>query len=120
MIKFRLYKKVRSESLQPLDHNLARIPYITLKYVVSPRTDIMLGLQGIPGFQYSYSNYVQSQNDFGRRTYVLQIQNQTDYFGYNVWAAVGVDFDQLDYREKYRKLEEYKSSGTFVKVYLGW
>ncbi|MFC1528350.1 hypothetical protein ACFL5B_00420 [Candidatus Latescibacterota bacterium] len=119
-IKLRLYKKVRSESLQPLDHNLARIPYITLKYVISPRSDIMLGLQGIPGFDYSYRNYVQSQNDFRRRTYVLQFQNKTDYFGYNVWGAVGVDFDQVDYREKYRKLEEYKSSGTFVKVYIGW
>ncbi|MBT4485268.1 MAG: hypothetical protein HOC71_16500 [Candidatus Latescibacteria bacterium] len=119
-IKFRLYKKVRSESLQPLDHDLARIPLITVKYVISPRSDIMLGLQGIPGFQYSYSNYVQSQNDFRRRTYVLQFQNRTDYFGYNVWAAVGVDLDQVDYKEKYREFEEYQSSGTFVKIYLGW
>ena len=119
-VKFRLYKKVRSESLQPLDHNLERIPLITLKYVVSPKSNIMLGFQGIPGFQYSYSNYVQSQNDFRRITYVLQFQNTTDYFGYNVWAAVGIDFDQVDYKEKYREFEEYKSSGTFVKVYLGW
>ena len=119
-VKFRFYKKARSESLQPLDHYMMRMPLVMLKYIVSPRTDIALGMQGIPGFELDYNDYVQTHNDYKEKTYCLQIQNRTNYFGYNVWAAVGVNLEEMDYQESYRKVESYKSSGTFVKVFIGW
>ena len=99
---------------------MMRIPLVMLKYIVSPRTDISLGMQGIPGLMLDYNDYVQTQNDYRLKTYTLQLQNQTGYFGYNIWAAMGVTLDQINYDEAYRQYEEYKSSTTFVKVYLGW
>jgi len=36
-VKFRLYKKGRSESLNPLDHYMMRIPFVYLKYTISPK-----------------------------------------------------------------------------------
>jgi len=119
-VKFRLYKKVRSESLQPLDHFMMRIPLVMFKYIISPRTDISLGMQGIPGLALQYNDYVQSQNDYTQKTYTLQLQNRTSYFGYDIWAAVGFNVDQLSYVETYRAYEEYKSSSIFARVYLGW
>ena len=99
---------------------MMRIPLIMFKYIISSRTDIALGLQGIPGFELDYNDYIQSQNDYRQKTYTLQLQNRTNYFGYNIWAAIGVNFDQLSYDEVYREYEEYKSSTTFIKVFLGW
>jgi len=90
------------------------------KYIISPDTDIMLGLQGLPGFEFNFKDYVQSVNDYKRKTYRLQIQNKSIYFGYNIWAAVGVMTDQLNYEETYRKFEEYKSYSTYIRVFLGW
>ena len=119
-VKFRLYKKVRSESLQPLDHYMMRIPIVMLKYIISPQTDISLGMQGIPGLMLDYNDYVQTQNDYRQKTYTLQLQNKSGYFGYNIWAAVGFTLDLIYYDEAYRQYEEYKSSSTFVNVYLGW
>lgn len=119
-VKLRLYKKVRSESLQPLDHYMTRIPFIMLKYLISERTDIAFGMQGIPTLPLKYNDYVQAQNDYKQNTYTLQLQNRTYYFGYNIWAAVGFTMDQLTYDESYRAYEEYKSSTTFVNVSLGW
>ncbi|MFC1694195.1 hypothetical protein ACFL1R_11885, partial [Candidatus Latescibacterota bacterium] len=119
-VKFRFYKRARSESVQPLDHYMMRIPMVTLKYLISPQTDITLGLQGFPGFQFQMKDYVQTQNDFKRKIYLCQIQNKTNYFGYNVWAAVGFTQDELKYDEAYRKFEEFKTSTTFIKIYLGW
>ena len=37
-VNFRLYKKARSESIQPLDHYLMRIPFIMFKYIISNDT----------------------------------------------------------------------------------
>jgi hypothetical protein len=119
-VKFRLYKKVRSESVQPLDHYLMRIPIVMFKYIVSPDTSIMLGMQGLPGFQFRYKDYVQSRNDYRDRNYNLQISNQSVYFGYKVWAAVGVEYSHNVFDEDYREFEEYKSSSTYAKVFLGW
>ena len=119
-VKYRFYKKVRSESLQPLDHYMMRIPLVMFKYIISPDTDISLGMQGIPYFQLQYKDNVQSHNDYRKKTYTLQIQNKTTYFGYQIWAAAGVTLDQLSYDEAYRQYEEYKFSTTFVKIFLGW
>ncbi len=119
-VKFRLLKKVRSESLQPLDHYLMRIPLVMLKYIISDNTDIALGFQGLPGLPLNYVDYVQSQNDYERSTYTLQLQNHSGYFGYRVWGAIGYTFDQFGYQETDRQFEDYKTSSFFVKMNLGW
>ena len=119
-MKFRIYKKARSESLQPLDYYMLRIPLFMVKYRLSNFTNLSLGMQGIPGMETKYVDYVQSQNDYSKKNYIIQLENRTSYFGYNIWAAVGIKFEQLDYAEEYRIFEEYKQSSTFVNVYLGW
>ena len=119
-INLRFYKKVRSESIQPLDHYLMRIPLIMFKYIISTDTNVALGLQGIPGLEFQYKDYVQTVNDLKRKTYTLQLENKSTYFGYNIWAAVGILYDQLDYDEEYRAFEEYKSTSTFIRIFLGW
>jgi hypothetical protein len=93
---------------------------IMLKYTISDRSDLMLGMQGIPGFEFHYKDYVQSENDFEQKTYCLQLQNRSVYFGYNIWAATGIKFDQIEYLNTIRRFESYKSSTTFVNVALGW
>jgi len=67
-----------------------------------------------------FNDYVKPTNDYREKTFALQLQNKTHYYGYQIWASAGINFDQLIYKEAYRKFEEYKSSTTFVKVYLGW
>ena len=119
-IKFRFYKKDRSESIRANEFYLTRIPMVILKYIISPRTDIMLGLQGFPGLEFDYKDYIQSLNDYGQKTYTLQLQNRTTYFGYQIWAATGIRYDEMRYKEDLRSFENYKSSTTFVKVFLGY
>ena len=119
-VKFRFYKKARSESLQPLDHTLMRIPLFTVKYIFSNTTDVTFGMQGIPGFELSVTDYVQSQNDYSEKNYILQVQNRTTYFGYDIWTAMGFKYDNLTFKEPYRKFEEYKTTSTFINMYLGW
>ena len=119
-INLRFYKKARSESIHPLNHYLMSIPLIMFKYIISPRSTITLGLQGVPGIEYNYKDYVQTENDYKRKTYTLEFSNKTKYFGYDIRASVGATLDQLTYEETYRDFENFKSFSSFVKVFLGW
>jgi hypothetical protein len=119
-VKFRFYKKDRSESVRAKDFYMYRIPLIMFKYIISPRTDLMLGLQGIPGFELKFKDFVEAANDYGQRTYILQLQNRSIYFGYQIWAATGLQYDRIKYNQTFRSFENYKTSTLFVKVFLGF
>ena len=119
-IKFRLYKKDRSQSLHPLDHWLMRIPLVTLKYVLSPATNITFGMQGCPGLELMYKDYIQDHNDFRKTNYVVQLENKSQYFGFEVWGGVGFKAERVTYDKSYRKFEEYRSSTFFVQLLLGY
>jgi len=119
-VKFRLFKKSRSESLNPLDHYMLRIPMVMLKYTVSSRTNVTFGMQGFKGFEMQYHDYIQSQNDFKQVNYVLQVENRTTYFGFDMWGGFGFALEELKYDEEYRKFEEYKTSKFFVQLWCGY
>ncbi|HDY87594.1 MAG TPA: hypothetical protein ENH82_05685 [bacterium] len=119
-IKFRLYKKGRSESLNPLDHYMMRIPLVFLNYTISPETKITLGMQGFKGFEMLYRDYIQSHNDYKQINYVLQIENRTTYWGFDVWGSFGFRLEQINFDEEYRKFEEYKSSSFFARIWMGY
>lgn len=118
-VKFRFYKKDRSESVRAKDFYMLRIPLIMLKYVISPRTDLMLGFQGFPGMEFTFKDYIESANDYHQKTYTMQLQNRSTYFGYQIWAATGIRFDQMEFTQSLRSFENYKTSTLFVKIFCG-
>ncbi len=119
-VNLRFYKKMRDNSIQPQEHNLTTIPLIMFRYDISSQTDIQFGMEGIPGFEMNERDYLQSLNDFKRKTYLLQIENRSIYFGYNIWAGAGFMMDWVQYDEVFRSFENYNSSATFVNVGIGW
>jgi hypothetical protein len=50
----------------------------------------------------------------------LQLQNRSTYFGYQIWAATGLQYDKIKYNQTIRSFENYKTSTLFVKVFLGY
>jgi hypothetical protein len=90
-----------------------------VKYTISPRTDLTLGMQGLPGLEYSVKDYMQSENNFKEKIYSLQLQNRTVYYGYDIWSAVGIRYSQLKFDEDLRAFENYDSSTYFMEINLG-
>jgi len=119
-MKFRLYKKEYSESIYPRDHYLMRIPVVLLKYRISPKTNVSLGLQGFKGFELLYRDYIQSHNDYRKVNYILEIANKTSYFGFDIWGGFGFKIEQVKFEEEYRNFEEFKSSMFFVQMWCGY
>ena len=119
-LKFRFYKKSRSESTNPLDHYLMRIPLVFLKYRLSPSTNITLGIQGFRGFELLYRDYIQEHNNYRQKNMTIQIENRTTYFGFEVWGGFGFKKEEVIFDEKYRAFEEYTSSTLFIQMWLGY
>jgi hypothetical protein len=63
---------------------------------------------------------VEAANDYGQRSYMLQLQNLSTYFGYQIWMATGLQYDKIKYNQTIRSFENYKTSTLFVKVFLGF
>jgi hypothetical protein len=99
---------------------LKQLPLLFLKYRVSSRTNVTLGFQGFEGFEYSYRDIIQSQNDFKQKNILLQIDNRTTYFGFDVWGGFGFMIEELEFDEVYRSFENYKTSSFFVRIWLGY
>jgi hypothetical protein len=119
-VKFRFYKKDRGRVVRFGDYYLERIPVLMIKYIISPRTDLTLGMQGVPRLEYTYTDYIEKENNYMQKTYALQLQNRTVYFGYNIWAAAGIRFDEMKFEEALREFENYKTSTLFVNFLLGY
>ena len=118
-IKMRFYKKDRSDIPRPGDYYVTRIPLVMFRYELTPMTKVSFGLQGLPKFEFDHKDFVQSENDFKMKTYMMEISNRTTYFGYDIWAATGVKVNDVDY-QGIREFESLKSSTVFVNVFLGW
>ncbi len=119
-LKFRMYKKGRSGSVNPLDHYLTRIPVVYLKYRFTSATNITFGMQGMRGFELAFKDYIQKRNDFKQINYTLQIANKSTYMGFEVWGGFGIKVEDRKYDEAYRKFEEQKTSTFFVRLWLGY
>jgi len=119
-IKFRLYKKGYRESLNPRIHYMMRIPLLFLKYRISSKTNVTLGFQGFEGFEFTYRDIIQSQNDFRQKNILLQFDNRTSYFGFDIWGGFGFMVEDFKFDEDYRGFENYKTSSFFVKISLGF
>jgi len=119
-IKFRLYKKDRSESLNPLEHYLLHIPLVMFQYDVSRQTRVSLGLQGFRGYEMLYRDYIQPHNNYKKVNYILQIENRTDYFGFDIWGGFGFKLEEISFERAYRKFEEYKMSSFFAQFWCGY
>ena len=96
------------------------IPLITFRYEVSDRTALTLGFQGFPNFETRYNDYVLDRNSFKQKNTLFQLDNISNYFGFEVWGAVGFQYEQVFYDTIDRKFEEYKQSSLFCRMWLGY
>ncbi|MFC1552315.1 hypothetical protein ACFL6P_07080 [Candidatus Latescibacterota bacterium] len=119
-LKYRLYKKGYRESLNPRKHYTMQIPVLFLKYRVSARTNVTLGFQGIKGFETKFTDIIQTQNNYKQKNITLQIDNRTDYFGFQVWGGFGFQIEEFQFEEVYRGFENYKTSSIFVRMWLSF
>jgi hypothetical protein len=64
-------------------------PILRADYPLTERTILRAGMQGLPVFEHFFRNKRGSTEDFDARHYVLNIQTQSTYMGYDLSVNLG-------------------------------
>ncbi len=94
-------------------------PIIRFEYLVSDRTSLKLGAQGLPFLTSVYRNKVSDGVDFDDKVYLAQISNTSVYLGYQVNVNLGYERRFRSFLEKRREAQDIDYSRIFLRVIAG-
>jgi hypothetical protein len=94
-------------------------PILRLEYPISSRTTIKAGAQGFPILESSYRNGVSPDVDFDEKVYLVQLNNTSNYVGYEVNVNLGYERRQRQFLDKSRRDQDLDFHRFFLRVIAG-
>ena len=94
-------------------------PILRLEYPISSRTTIKAGAQGFPILESSYRNGVSPDVDFDEKVYLVQLNNTSNYVGYEVNVNLGYERRQRRFLDKSRRDQDLDFHRFFLRVIAG-
>ena len=96
------------------------VPIVKGRYVLTPRTDLWLGVQGLPGLPLVVRDRADGFHSREERVWVAQLTNKSPYLGYDTAITLGVKSVDRDYQDPTRELEDMQVLSIFLRVLLGY
>ena len=96
------------------------IPIVKLQYKLTPRTQIWVGLQGLPGLPLRVKDQATGRESSKEQVRVVQLTNHSPYFGYEISMNLGLRLNRRRYDDPFRKEDEFDVTTAFFRVFLGW
>ena len=94
-------------------------PILRLEYPISSRTTIKAGAQGFPILESSYRNEFSPDVDFDEKVYLVQLNNTSNYVGYEVNVNLGYERRQRRFLDKSRRDQDLDFHRFFLRVIAG-
>ena len=107
----------RASAPAPLFKNLQVLPILRVDYPLTVRSQLRLGLQGLPGLIDRRLDFVDETNDSKRTTWLLMWFSQTKYEGYNIGTEIGVMRQEIDFDDSGK--EDLAFNRFFVRFLSG-
>lgn len=118
--KLQWLKKTRKSTRVPLMHEVRLVPILRLKYQLAPKVAIRFGAQGFPGLEHRFLNFTEGRKNFREKTYILDFVSSSEYWGYKVWMNFGLKFEQKEFDDPFRKVDNVKYASYFARVVLSY
>ena len=96
------------------------IPILRLHYPVMQRTLLRLGLQGAGPLPYRLEDKAKPRRSFQQRTAFLTLTNLSSYFGYDLYAIVGLHQDEKKFEDPFQTVGKRNSWSFFVRGLIGF
>ena len=96
------------------------VPIVKGRYSLTPRTDLWLGVQGLPGLPLVVRDRADGFHSREERVWVAQLTNKSPYLGYDTAMTLGVKSVDRDYEDPTRELEDMQVLSIFLRVLLGY
>jgi hypothetical protein len=115
-------KQERRSSILPLTHEYQLMPILKIKYHLTGKTALKMGIQGFPfnGLYYRFEDLNESNQSFRRQSRTLLLTNQSEYYGYQIVMSVGLMYDNVEYLEARQRGRNSKITSMFMRVLLGY
>jgi hypothetical protein len=94
-------------------------PILRVEYPISSRTSIKAGAQGFPFLESTYRNDVSPDVDFDEKVYLVQLNNTSNYVGYEVNVNLGFERRQRRFLDRSRKDQDLDYQRVFLRVIAG-
>ncbi|MBT7860649.1 MAG: hypothetical protein HN712_10075 [Gemmatimonadetes bacterium] len=94
-------------------------PILRVEYPVSNRTTIKAGAQGFPFLKSTYRNDVSPDVDFDEQVYLLQLNNTSNYVGYEVNVNLGYERRHRRFLDRQRADQDLDYNRLFLRVIAG-
>ena len=95
-------------------------PLIRTRYDLTPKSNLQLGLQGLPFWRHQHSDRVDDREDFNEWTLVLMMTNRSDHYGYNLSSQFGFIKTDREFDDETRAADSFNSSRLFFDIVAGF
>ena len=95
------------------------IPILKAEYRLTPRTELRMGSQGLPGLPWRKKDRVNERRSMEEEVRAVQLSSQSPYYGYEISVNLGMQVTKRNYDDPSRTLEEVDLTSVFFRVFLG-
>ena len=113
-------RQVRDSSPEALADEWLATPILKGSYRLTPRTQIWLGFQGLPGLPLRNEDNAININTYEESVWALQLTNRSPYLGYDILVSLGFKSQRRLYEDPSRDLDNRRTRSVFLRVLLGY
>ena len=111
----------RRESLPvDLENEWTLMPLMKVQYLLTDRTRVWLGFEGLPGLPLRVKDRAEGRNSLKEESRVLQLTNRSPYFGYDIAMNLGIRSRTRKYSDPSRVAENLEETALFMLVVMGF
>ncbi len=112
----------RSRSSLPvhLEDQWTFIPILKVLYRLTPRTQLWVGAQGLPGLPLRVKDRAQGRESSEEEVRMVQVNNRSPYFGYEISTNLGVRTSKRRFDDPFRRGDDFDVTTAFFRIFLGW
>jgi len=96
------------------------IPIAKVRCTLTPRTELWLGTQGLPGLPMRRQDRTDGFNSREEQVRIVQLTNRSGYLGYEIVTTLGWKSTLKDYDDPARELDDMDVTSVFLRVLLGF
>ena len=95
-------------------------PIIRTRYDLTAKSNLQLGLQGLPFWRHRHTDRVDEREDFKEWTLVLMMSNRSDHYGYNLSSQFGLIKTDRKFDDETRAADSFDNSRLFFDIVAGF
>ena len=95
-------------------------PIVRTRFDLTPKSNLQLGIQGMPFWRHRHVDRVDSIRDFKEWTRVAMMSNRSDHYGYNLSSQFGYIRTDREFDDPTRAADNLNNARLFFDVVAGF